>query len=182
MDADSSCKPHAHGAAPRAFVPLDVAVLSVSDTRTLTTDRSGAWIAEQLMAAGHRLVERRVVPDEIAAIRTAVSAWCALPQVRAVIVTGGTGVTARDVTPEALEPLFDKPLAGFGELFRMLSYAEIGAAAIQSRATAGLLRGRVIFAVPGSTGACRLALEKIILPQLDARTAPCSFAGLMVSA
>ena len=121
------------------------------------------------------------MPDEIAAIRTAVSAWCALPQVRAVIVTGGTGVTERDVTPEALEPLFDKPLAGFGELFRMLSYAEIGAAAIQSRATAGLVRGRVIFAVPGSTGACRLALEQIILPQLDARTAPCSFAGLMAA-
>lgn len=179
MSADSSCQPRAHDGVTRAFVPLGVAVLSVSDTRTLATDRSGAWIADQLTAAGHVLVERRVVRDDAAEIRAAVAGWCALPQVRAVIVTGGTGVTTRDVTPEALEPLFDKALSGFGELFRMLSYAEIGAAAIQSRATAGLLRGRVVFAVPGSTGACRLAMEKIILPQLDARTAPCSFAGLM---
>lgn len=179
MSAESSCKPFAHGGSPRAFLPLGVAVLSVSDTRTLETDRSGAWLAEQVAAAGHALIERRVVPDEAEPIRAAVNAWCAHPRVRAVIVTGGTGVTERDVTPDALEPLFDKQLAGFGELFRMLSYQEIGAAAIQSRATAGVIRGRVVFVVPGSTGACRLALEKIILPQLDARTAPCSFAGLM---
>ncbi len=179
MSADSSCKPFAHGGSPRAFVPLGVAVLSVSDTRTLETDHSGAWIAEQITTAGHPLIERRVVRDDAAEIRAAVASWCAHPQVRAVIVTGGTGVTERDVTPEALEPLFDKALAGFGELFRMLTYSEIGTAAIQSRATAGLVRGRVVFVVPGSTGACRLALEKIILPQLDARTQPCSFAGLM---
>lgn len=179
MAADSSCKPYAHGGEPRVFVPLGVVVLSVSDTRTLETDASGTLIVEQITAAGHPLIERRVVRDEVTEIRAVVSAWCEHADVRAVIVTGGTGVTGRDNSPEALEPLFDKALAGFGELFRMLSYAEIGAAAIQSRATAGLIRERVVFVVPGSTGACRLALEKIILPQLDARSKPCSFAGLM---
>lgn len=178
MSADRTCTPRAHGAAPRDFVPLGVGVLAVSDTRTLETDGSGAWVEQALRAAGHAPVERRVVRDDAREIRAAVEDWCARDGFRAVIVTGGTGVTARDVTPEALEPLFDKPLAGFGELFRMLSWAEIGSAAIQSRAVGGLVRGRAVFAIPGSTGACRLALEKIILPQLDARTAPCSFAGL----
>ncbi|MDA1259296.1 MAG: molybdopterin-binding protein [Planctomycetota bacterium] len=179
MDAEFNFKPPAHGGQAREFVALGVAVLSVSDTRTLESDASGALIAAELLAAGHRLVERRVVRDDGAEIRDAVNGWCSDPLVRAVIVTGGTGVTTRDVTPEALEPLYEKVLSGFGELFRMLSYAEIGAAAIQSRASAGLVRGRVVFVVPGSTGACRLALEKIILPQLDARTKPCSFAGLL---
>ncbi len=170
--------PHAHHGAPRAFVPQGVKILTVSDTRRLEDDHSGALIAELLSGAGHRVLERRVVRDEQELLREIVSGWCAEDSVRAVIVTGGTGVTARDVTPEALEPLFDKPLAGFGELFRMLSFAEIGTAAIQSRATAGVVRGRIVFAVPGSTGACRLAMEKIILPQLDTRTSPCSLADL----
>lgn len=179
MAADPSSIPHAHGAAPRGFQPLGVAVLAVSDTRDLAGDRSGALIAAALEAAGHRVVERRVVRDEVEEIRAAVRAWCAADGVRAVIVTGGTGVTSRDVTPEALAPLFDKPLPGFGELFRMLSWEEIGAAAIQSRACAGLVAGRAVFALPGSSGACRLGLERIILPQLDARSAPCSLAGLL---
>lgn len=179
MNADPSASaPRAHGDGPRVFVPLGVAVLAVSDTRDLAEDRSGALIAGLLEGAGHRVVERRVVRDVIAEIRAAVEGWCADPRVRAVIVSGGTGVTPRDVTPEALEPLFDKPLPGFGELFRMLSWEEIGAAAIQSRATAGLVRGRPVFALPGSTGACRLGLERILLPQLDTRTAPCSLAAL----
>jgi len=168
-----------HGGRPREFRPLGVGILAVSDTRTLETDASGAWIEARLREAGHEVVERGVVRDEIPAIRERVEAWCGDPRVQVVIVTGGTGATPRDVTPEALAPLLEKTLPGFGELFRWFSFGEIGTAAIQSRALAGLRAGRVIFALPGSPGACRLAVEEILLPQLDARTRPCSFAGLL---
>ncbi len=170
---------HAHGGGEREFQPLGVAVLAVSDTRDLQSDTSGAWLAGRLQEAGHVLVERRVVRDEMQAIREAVQEWCDRDEVQVILVTGGTGITGRDVTPEALEPLFDKPVPGFGELFRWLSYREIGSAAIQSRATAGLLSGRLVFVLPGSQGACRLALEEILLPQLDARTLPCSFPAIL---
>lgn len=161
------------------FVPLGIRVLAVSDTRDLDDDRSGALLAERLGAAGHRVLGRDVVRDERDAIRDAVAAWCDDPEVHVVVVTGGTGVTRRDVTPEAVEPLYDKPLPGFGELFRVLSYDEIGAATIQSRASAGVVRGTLVFLLPGSTNACRLAVERILLPQLDARTRPCNFARLL---
>ena len=177
--APATAHAHAHGAGAPAFRPLGVKILTVSDTRDLAADRSGAWIEAALTAAGHRVLERQVVKDEAAEIRETVRRWSAEPAVFAILVTGGTGVLPRDVTPEAVEPLYDKILPGFGELFRALSFQEIGAAAIQSRASAGLVGGRVVFLLPGSTNACRLALEKIILPQLDARTPPCSFASLL---
>lgn len=163
----------------RPFVPLAVAVLTVSDTRTLETDSSGALAVELLEQAGHRVAARRIVTDDASLIRDAVAAWVRDDGLDVVIVTGGTGITARDVTPEALAPLSDKALPGFGELFRMLSYADIGAAAIQSRAEAFLARGTLVFALPGSTGAVRLALEQLIVPQLDGRTRPCNFVELL---
>jgi molybdopterin adenylyltransferase len=163
----------------RLFTPLTVAVLTVSDTRTLETDTSGALAEAELRRSGHDVTERRIVTDDVAAIRAALEHSIAAPDVDAVIVTGGTGITARDVTPDALAPLVTKAIPGFGELFRMLSYAEIGAATIQSRAEAALCSGTLVFALPGSTNAVRLALEKIILPQLDSRTRPCNFAELL---
>lgn len=178
MSADSA-HARAHGAAAANFRPLGIRILTVSDSRGLAEDKSGALLERGLTEAGHRVLERRVVRDEVAEIRAAVQQWTASADTFAVLVTGGTGVTPRDVTPEAVEPLYDKPLPGFGELFRALSFQEIGAASIQSRASAGMVAGRVVFLLPGSTGACRLALEKILLPQLDARTAPCSFASLL---
>ncbi len=160
------------------FLPLRIAILVVSDTRTLETDTSGALLEEGFRRAGHEVVERRIVPDDVEAIRAWVTETA--ERARVLVVTGGTGVTRRDVTPEAVETLFEKPLPGFGELFRWLSYEEIGSATIQSRATAGVLPGaRLLFALPGSRNACRLALDRILLPQLDARTRPCSFAGLL---
>lgn len=169
----------AHGGGERTFIPLAIRLLVVSDTRDLSTDKSGLLIEERLATAGHRLLERRIVPDELDQVRGLVQEWTANPEVQVVIVTGGTGVTTRDVTPEAVEPLYDKTLAGFGELFRWLSFAEIGASTIQSRASAGVVAGTLVFLIPGSTGACRLAMDGIILPQLDARTKPCSFPALL---
>lgn len=169
----------AHDERERPFRPLGVCVLAVSDTRDLQSDASGAYLAESLTAAGHQLVERALVRDEVEQIRAKVRAWTADPRVHAVVVTGGTGLFARDVTPEALEPLFDKRMPGFGELFRMLSWQEIGTATLESRATAGVIQRRVVFAIPGSRGACRTALEKLILPQLDSRTRPCSLGGMI---
>ncbi|MBK7586342.1 MAG: molybdenum cofactor biosynthesis protein B [Myxococcales bacterium] len=163
----------------RAFEPLNLAVLTVSDTRTLETDTSGALVVSELGAAGHVIVERRIVPDDLSGLTAAFAAFIDDPNVDVVIATGGTGITARDVTPDALAPLVTKALPGFGELFRWLSYAEIGAATIQSRAEAALCKTTLVFMLPGSTGACRLALEKILVPQLDARTRPCNFAELM---
>lgn len=170
----------AHGKSDsRPFHPLGIAILTVSDSRTLAEDKSGQLLDDGLGAAGHVVAHREVVPDEIEAIQAAARAQLARAEVRALIVTGGTGMTPRDVTPEALEPLFDKAIPGFGELFRMLSFEDIGTAMMQSRACAGLAGGKVIFALPGSTGACRLALESILLPQLDSRTRPCSVSSLL---
>lgn len=167
-----------HGS-ERPFRPLGVAVLTVSDTRTMEDDRSGALLAKGLTDAGHQLAARAIVADEVEAIQLQVRQWLAYSSVETIVVTGGTGLTPRDVTPEALEPLFDKPIPGFGELFRALSLAEIGTAMLQSRACAGIAQGKVIWALPGSTGACRTALEGILIPQLDSRTRPCSVSGLL---
>lgn len=158
---------------------LGALVVTVSDTRTLETDHSGALAVELLQSAGHRPVARELVRDEVPAIRGSVERGVADPEVHVVITTGGTGITARDVTPEAVGPLFDKWVEGFGELFRMLSYRDIGASSIQSRALAGVCRGTLVFVLPGSTGAVRLAMEEIIVPQLDHRTKPCNFAKLL---
>jgi len=161
------------------FTPLNIAVLTVSDTRTEDEDKSGALLVERLQQAGHRLAEKKLLPDDIYQIRAAVSAWIAAPTVDAVITTGGTGVTGRDGTPEAVSPLLDKVLDGFGEVFRMLSYQEIKTSTMQSRALAGVANGTYIFCLPGSTGACRTAWDSLIQPQLDSRTRPCNLVQLM---
>lgn len=158
-----------------AFVPIDVAVLTISDTRTEVSDTSGGYIVEQLKSAGHRVVERRIVPDDLIGLRARFEDWIADPRIQVVIATGGTGITRRDVTPEALDPLITKRIDGFGELFRQLSFAEIGAATIQSRAVGAICAQTLVFALPGSTNAVRLAMQKILLPQLDRRTMPCNF-------
>lgn len=161
------------------FSPLRVAVVTVSDTRTLETDKSGGFIVDALAAAGHTLASRSIVPDDLEVLRGTFRSLVDAPEVDVVLATGGTGITQRDVTPEALAPLVTKAIPGFGELFRYLSYADIGAATIQSRAEASLCGGTLVFLLPGSTGAVRLALEKIVLPQLDSRTKPCNFAELL---
>lgn len=160
-------------------VSLNIAVLTVSDTRTLETDTSGGVIFEKLSDAGHLVVAREIVPDELADVRVKLVTWIADERVDAVIATGGTGITARDVTPDALAPLVTKPIPGFGELFRLLSYDDIGPSTIQSRAEAALCKTTLVFLLPGSTGAVKLALDKIILPQLDSRTKPCNFVALL---
>lgn len=161
------------------FQPLAVAVVTVSDTRDLQTDTSGASLVELLGGAGHHIAQRHLVKDELATLRALFAALVEDESIQVVIATGGTGITARDVTPEALEPLVTKPIPGFGELFRSLSYAEVGASTIQSRATAALCHTTLFFVLPGSRGAVRLAMERIVLPQLDRRTRPCNFAELM---
>lgn len=163
----------------REFIPLGICVLTISDTRTEATDKSGALLAERVRDAGHRVIERRIVPDDIFAIRAAVSVWIADPQVNAVITTGGTGVTGRDGTPEALEVLFEKRIDGFGEMFRMLSYEEIGTSSLQSRCVAGVANACYIFGLPGSMNACATGWDKIIAKQLDHRTRPCNLVELM---
>lgn len=157
------------------FVPLNVAVLTVSDSRTRETDTSGAYLYEQLIALGHHVVDRKIVLDDVYLMRAAVSHWIADPTVHCVISTGGTGFTGRDSTPEALRPLFDKQVEGFGELFRYLSLADIGTSTVQSRAFAGIANKTVVFCLPGSTGACRTAWDGILREQLDARHKPCNF-------
>ena len=163
----------------REFIPVNVAVLTVSDTRTIETDTSGKLIADRLSEAGHRIVAREIVIDSEMKIRAQLAQWIADPGVDVVIVTGGTGVTPRDVTPEALAPLVTKHIPGFGELFRQVSFDEIGAATIQSRADAALCGQTYVFLLPGSTGGVRTGLEKILLPQLDHRTKPCNFVMLL---
>lgn len=165
--------------ADREFVPVGIAVLTVSDSRGLEEDSSGRVLIERLAAAGHRLAGRAILPDDVYRIRAQVSAWIADPAVQVVISTGGTGLTGRDGTPEALAPLLDKTIDGFGEVFRALSYEEIGASTIQSRAVAGVANGTYVFCVPGSSGACRTAWDKLIAPQLDYRTRPCNLVELM---
>lgn len=157
------------------FIPAHIAILTVSDSRGAAEDTSGQYLQEAAQEAGHQVVDRAIVKDDIYQIRARVSAWIADDNVQAVLITGGTGFTTRDNTPEALLPLFDREVEGFGELFRMVSYEEIGTATIQSRALAGLANRTVIFAMPGSTRACRTAWERIIEEQLDARHRPCNF-------
>lgn len=167
------------GPTDRAFIPLAICVLTISDTRTEETDRSGKLLADRLTTAGHTLRAKRIVPDDIYEIRAAVSTWIADPDVNAVISTGGTGVTGRDGTPEAVAPLLDKTIDGFGEVFRAISYDEIRTSTIQSRALAGVANATYIFCLPGSTGACRTAWDKLIVDQLDYRTRPCNLVELM---
>jgi len=159
----------------KEFVALNVAVLTISDTRTIDTDTSGQYLVDQLLEQDHVLAAREIVIDDVYQIRSIVSNWVANPQVHAIISTGGTGFTGRDSTPEALSPLFDKEIDGFGELFRQLSYHDIGTSTVQSRALGGIANKTVIFCVPGSTGACKLAWESILLEQLDSRHRPCNF-------
>jgi len=163
------------GHAESAFQPAHIAVLTVSDTRTEENDTSGGYLAEQLKQAGHILADKQIVIDDQYKIRAIVSQWIADENVQAVLITGGTGFTSRDSTPEALKPLFDKEVEGFGELFRLVSYDEIGTSTIQSRAIAGVANHTVIFAMPGSTGACKTGWTKIIKQQLDASHRPCNF-------
>ena len=160
------------------FIPLRLCVLTVSDTRTAANDTSGDYLAAALAEAGHRLADRAIEPDNRYRLRARVSGWIADDGVDGILVTGGTGFTGRDSTPEALLPLLDKQMSGFGELFRSLSFDEIGTSTLQSRAFAGLANGTFLFALPGSTSACRTAWEKIIRAQLDARTTPCNLATL----
>lgn len=161
------------------FVALDLCVLTVSDTRTPDNDTSGDYLALSLGQAGHRLREKRIVRDDRYLIRAIVAQWVADADVHGVLVTGGTGFTGRDSTPEAIRPLLDKEMPGFGEMFRMLSFEEIGTSTMQSRAFAGLSNDTFVFCLPGSTSACRTAWEKLIRAQLDATTRPCNLAGLL---
>ena len=162
----------------RDFIPLHLCVLTVSDTRTAAEDTSGDYLVQALEAAGHRLAARALLPDDRYRLRAQVSQWIADDGIDGVLVTGGTGFTGRDSTPEALLPLLDKEMPGFGELFRSLSFDEIGTSTLQSRTFAGLANGTFVFALPGSTSACRTAWERIIQAQLDARTRPCNLATL----
>ena len=161
------------------FTALNLCVLTVSDTRTPENDTSGDYLALSLGQAGHRLVEKRIVKDNRYVIRAVVAEWIADESIHGVIVTGGTGFTGRDSTPEAIRPLLDKEMPGFGEMFRWLSFEEIGTSTMQSRAFAGLSNNTFVFCLPGSTSACRTAWEKLIRAQLDATTRPCNLAGLM---
>lgn len=162
------------------FVPLDIAVLTISDTRTEETDRSGQALIERLRDAGHRLAEKRIVIDDVYRIRAQVAAWIADSGIQVVLTTGGTGFTGRDSTPEAVSVLLDKQIEGFGELFRHLSWQEIGSSTIQSRCLGGLANATVVFCLPGSTGACRTAWDGILREQLDSRHRPCNYANLVI--
>jgi len=163
----------------RQFVPLNIAVLTISDTRALSDDKSGNVLAERLTAAGHNLAAREIVTDDVDAIRAVVKRWIADAGVDVIVTTGGTGFTGRDVTPEAIEPLFEKKMDGFSIAFHMLSHAKIGTSTIQSRATAGVAGATFIFSLPGSPGACRDGWDGILAAQLDYRTRPCNFVEIM---
>ena len=163
----------------RPFLPVNIAVLTVSDSRTLDTDTSGDVLSERIQAAGHKLIDRKLVSDDADAIVTALRAWIAEPGIDVIITTGGTGVTGRDVTPEAVRAVADKEIPGFGELFRWLSYAKIGTSTVQSRALAAVAHGTYVFALPGSPGACKDAWDDILVHQLDSRNRPCNFVELM---
>ena len=163
----------------RKFKPLNIAIMTVSDTRTEANDTSGDTLVKLLTEAGHTLAEKRIVPDDIYQIRAAVSQWIAADSINAVITTGGTGITGRDSTPEAVTVLLDKEIAGFGEVFRAVSYEEIGTSTIASRAMSGVANATFVFCLPGSTGACRTGWGKIISHQLDFRTRPCNLVELM---
>ena len=161
------------------FVPLNIAVLTVSDSRGEADDKSGNLLKDKARAAGHAVVDKAIVRDDVYQMRARFSVWIADPDVQVVLSTGGTGITGRDSTPEAIAPLLDKQIEGFGELFRTVSFAEIGTSTIQSRAVAGLANGTFIFCLPGSSGACATAWDKILETQLDHRTRPCNFAQLI---
>jgi len=161
------------------FLAITIAILTISDTRTIENDTSGRALLDHLTKAGHRLGERALVRDDRYILRSIVSRWIADPNIQAIITTGGTGLTGRDSTPEAIKPLLDKEIAGFGELFRAISYEEIGTSTLQSRALAGLANSTVIFCLPGSTGACHTAWTKIIEHQLDRRHKPCNLIELL---
>ena len=163
----------------KPFLAVHIAVLTVSDSRSTEDDRSGRILAERIAEAGHRVADRRIVADEASLITEAVEGWIADRDVDVVIATGGTGVTGRDVTPEAFEALYDKAIPGFGELFRWLSFRKIGTSTVQSRATAGVAGGTYLFALPGSPGACKDAWDDILVNQLDYRFGPCNFVELM---
>ena len=163
----------------RAFLPVNIAVLTVSDTRTPATDKSGQTLAERIEKAGHRVAARDIVPDEKDAVVARLRAWIADADIDVVIATGGTGVTGRDITPEAFQAVYEKEIPGFGELFRWLSFQKIKTSTIQSRATAGVAGGTYLFALPGSPGACRDAWDDILVHQLDSRFKPCNFVELM---
>ncbi|MBX3529142.1 MAG: molybdenum cofactor biosynthesis protein B [Rhizobiaceae bacterium] len=163
----------------RAFIPVGIAVLTVSDTRTMADDKSGQTLADRITDAGHQLAARAIAKDDAEEIRTVVKGWAADPTVDVVITTGGTGFTGRDVTPEALEPLFDKRMDGFSAVFHRISFDKIGVSTIQSRATAGLIGTTFVFVLPGSPGACKDAWDGIIKAQLDYRHMPCNFVEIM---
>jgi molybdopterin adenylyltransferase len=167
------------GNAPRDFIPVNIAVMTVSDSRTLEDDKSGQILVDRLTASGHNLADRAIVTDDVERIVEKLNLWIADPAINVVISTGGTGVTGRDVTPEAFETIYDKFIPGFGEMFRFLSYEKIGVSTIQSRATAGVTNGTYLFAVPGSPGACKDAWDGILESQLDYRHKPCNFVELM---
>ncbi|MCE8021854.1 molybdenum cofactor biosynthesis protein B [Halomonas sp. MCCC 1A11036] len=169
---------HVHANA--RFVPLGIAVLTVSDTRGFDRDGSGDLLSECLSEAGHVLVDRRIVPDDIYRIRAVVSKWVARDDVQVILVNGGTGFTVRDTTPEALTPLFDRAIDGYGELFRQLSYDSIGTSTVQSRAVGGVANRTLVFAMPGSSKACATAWDGILASQLDARTRPCNFVAMVM--
>jgi molybdenum cofactor biosynthesis protein B len=171
----------AHGpeSGERQFIPVSIAVLTVSDSRTEETDKSGALLVSRLSGAGHRPAAKTIVPDDVYQIRAIVSQWIADPDIQAVITTGGTGLTGRDGTPEAVAPLLDKQIDGFGETFRAISLGQIRTSTIQSRAAAGVANGTYVFCVPGSSGACATAWDEIISHQLDYRTRPCNLVELM---
>ena len=160
-------------------VPVNIAVLTVSDTRDESSDKSGALLVERLKAQGHTLYEKTILIDDIYQVRAQVAQWIADPNVQAVVSTGGTGLTGRHGTPEAVAPLFDKEIEGFGEVFRMLSYEEIGASTMQSRCIAGVSNGTYVFCLPGSSGACATGWDKLIGPQLDSTNQPCNLVDLM---
>lgn len=159
------------------FVPLNIAVLTLSDSRTFENDTSGQFLEDSLLKSGHKLAARELCKDEVYTTRAIVSNWIADPGIDVIISTGGTGLTQRDSTPEALKPLFDRDIEGFGELFRQLSYDDIGTSTVQSRAVAGLANETLVFCLPGSTGACRTAWDGILKAQLDASHRPCNFAA-----
>lgn len=164
------------------FEPLNIAVLTVSDSRTEDTDTSGQLLVQKLTAAGHRLAVKQIIADDLYRIRALVAQWIASADVQVVLVTGGTGFTGRDSTPQAVLPLFDAVVDGYGELFRQLSFADIGSSTVQSRAVAGLANGTLVFCMPGSTNACRTAWNGIIREQLDARHKPCNFVAQLKQA
>jgi len=163
----------------RHFRPVNIAILTISDTRVAENDVSGRTLIERLKSAGHQLIAQDIVPDDLYQIRAIVSTWIATPTIHVIITTGGTGLTGRDKTPEAIKPLLDKEIMGFGELFRTLSFAEIKTTALHSRAFAGVANGIYIFCLPGSTVACKTAWDQLIMPQLDYRTKPCNLVEMM---